>query len=513
VREAGRNLWDLRTPMRDGVELSTDLYLPEKGLEGGPYPVVLVRTPDNNQRPAHTKPAKHLADKGFAVALQDVRGRHDSQGTFRPFRDEGPDGYDTVEWVAAQDWCTGSVGMMGAGYSGFASWAAAGERPPHLTTIVSTSPMGGWQPGLVPLPMVQWLHATSARVWQEGRQVDWHRVLHHLPLGELGEAIGCRIPTWREWLEPAQVQALWDEVLPTAIDVPVLHTKGWYDGSAADLFLDAMRGSAAEQHLLAGPWNHVGVLAGGQHLGGVDFGESAVVDIEDVHTRWFDRWLRGGEQELTSRQFTTGTGTWREGADPATREETVPLGPGAFVYDPAHPVVIGDDLRFFPSPPVRWVEPSLDHRFVDRRDDVLVYDSAALEVTTEVLGRPRVTLFTSSDCPDTDWFVEVTDVAPSGTCLAVAFGAVRARYRDGGDALMSPDEVYELEIALPAVNHAFQAGHRIRLSVTSSRFPAYPRNLNTGDDPAEATELRVATNTVHHDSEHPSRLVLPVVAS
>jgi putative CocE/NonD family hydrolase len=504
--------------MRDGVELSTDLYLPEQGLDGGPFPVVLLRTEANNQHPSHTALAKQLADQGFAVALQDVRGRHDSQGSFRPFRDEARDGHDTVEWLAAQSWCDGKVGMMGAGYAGFCSWAAAGERPPHLVTLVSTAPMGGWQPGLVPLPMVQWLHANSARVWQEGRQVDWERVLQVLPLGAMPDAIGARMPTWREWLDPEQLQALWSEVLLTQpLDLPVLHVKGWYDGSAADRYLEAMRGSSAQQHLLAGPWDHVSVLEGGQHLGGVDFGKDAVVDIADVHVRWFDKHLRGGDQKLVTRRFTTGTGTWREG-DAATTDQVLHLSsatlgthpgddPDSFRYDPAHPVVIGDDLRFFPSPPVRWVEPSLDRRFVERRDDVLTYTSEELSSTTEVLGSPTVTLHTSSDCPDTDWFVEVTDVAPSGASQSVAFGAARAV------GPRSAGQVYELEIPLPAVNHAFQAGHRIRLLVTSSRFPSYPRNLNTGDPIADATEQRVATNTVHHDAAHPSRLVLPVVTA
>ena len=526
MREAGRNLWDLRTPVRDGVELSTDLYLPAGGLDSGPYPVVLLRTEANNQHPSHSGLAKHLADQGFAVALQDVRGRHDSQGSFRPFRDEARDGYDTVEWVASQDWCDGSVGMMGAGYAGFCSWAAAEERPPHLMTLVSTSPMGGWQPGLVPLPMVQWLHATSARAWQEGRQVDWERVLRVLPLGAMPDAIGARMPSWSEWLDPAGLAALWADVqLSQPPDLPVLHLKGWYDRSAADAYYDAMRGSSAEQVLLAGPWDHVSVLEGGRHLGGVDFGSDAVVDIADVHTRWFDRHLRNGSQDVVPRRFTTGAGGWREG-EAATSQQVLHLGagtlgagtlgpdpsgePDTFAYDPAAPVVIGADLRFFPSPPVRWVEPSLDRRFVERRDDVLTYDSDVLTAAVEVLGSPRVTLFTSCDCPDTDWFVEVTDVAPSGSSQSVAFGAVRARCVVG---LMAPDQVYELEIPLPAVNHAFQAGHRIRLSVTSSRFPSYPRNLNTGDDIANATELRIATNAVHHDAGHPSRLVLPVVTA
>ena len=488
MNEAGRWLWDVRTPMRDGVELSVDLHLPPGGLPGGPYPAVLVRTAEGNQRPALVTRARALAEAGFAVALQDVRGREDSDGVFAPFRDEGPDGYDTVEWVAAQDWCTGQVGMMGSGYAGWALWAAAHARPPHLTTLVSTSP---WSPGpasvpgALSLPRLAWLFAMSARVWQEAGPVDWEAVLRHVPLRDAASALGCRLPVWEQWLDDP---ASWQGPDAGTVDLPVLHVLGWDDTSGLSRYQDG----------------HVLVL-----------GEP---DADALHQDWFTHHLKDPAHPCpVSRVFVTGAEEWRDETYEPAPSTTLHLGdagalgaaaerPVSFRYDPSDPVVLTPDLVFFPSPPQERAPLPRDRRYLERRPDVLVWTGEAATEPLELAGRPTAVVRLSSDRPDTDVFVQLTDVAPGGQSTVVTTGGLRVRSRG---ALLTPGEVAELTVELGAVRHVLLPGHRLRLSLTSSWFPLVDRNLNTGGPVGSETEPLVATNTVHPGSH----LDLPVRSS
>lgn len=550
MKEAGRNLWDVRTPLRDGVELSSDVYFPEGGVEGGPYPLVLMRTPYGNQGAVPVLYARYLSDRGFVVALQDVRGRHDSDGTFYPFNDEGPDGYDSIEWFAEQEWCTGKVGMMGGSYVGWVQWIAARERPPHLSTIVSTAAAGKWQEelpyhnGMIYLPLLGWLNTVSGRLWNDSGPIDWQTVYRTLPLRRLDKAIGRDMPVLHDWLDHPLFDEYWKAVRLTAddfagIDLPVLHITGWYDGDQPGtlFFYDGMRAhspAAERQHLLVGPWDHAGTRTPSRTTGGVDFGEDAVVDVLAAHARWFDRWLKdddnGQDRDHRARYFATGSNVWRTGdAWPPAGTPTPyylrgegalrPEAPAAdepadsYRYDPDDPVIVATDWNFYATPPQVHADAPLDRRYVERRADVLVYTSDELTADLDVAGKARVTLFASSDCPDTDWVVLLTDVAPSGASTQLAQGAMRARFRESleREVLMTPGQVYEFTFEMGAMTHTFTRGHRIRVDVTSSYFPIYGRNLNTGGPNAEEFEPVVATNTVFHDGAHMSHITLPVV--
>jgi predicted acyl esterase len=552
-------LWGVPVPMRDGVALNTDIYLPEAGVDGGPYPAVVLRTPYSCQGDPIVTIAAHLARHGYAVALQDVRGRYGSGGEWEPFRREGPDGYDAIEWLAAQPWCTGRVGTMGTSYEGSAQWAAARERPPHLVTMVSTAAAGRWMEelpfdrGVLMLVILPWLHAVSGRIGRGPWLVpDLPDVLRALPLRTMDERLGHTLPVWREWLDHAQLDDYWRALRLTdadfgRIDLPVLHVTGWYDDDQPGaLFFHAGMCAhsprAADQHLVVGPWEHAGTRSPTRSVGGVDFGPDALEDIGELHRRWYDHWLKGNGNgpwpEPRARVFVGGANAWRNVyAWPPHDAEPRPLylrsdggantlaGNGrldadppsasdpadAFVYDPADPVPSDIDPRFYAPD---QVDTPLDERFKHRRDDVLVYTGAPLDAELVVTGQPVVHLFACTDGPDTDWFAALHDVAPSGASTMLAAGRLRARFADGLDreVPLEPLEPREFVVSLSAVGHRFDPGHRVRLTVTSSDFPRWDRNPNTGEPIGSGTTLRVATNRVLHTPARASHVVLPVAA-
>jgi len=546
-----RHLWDVGVPMRDGVRLSADIYLPPGNVEG-PYPTVLRRTPYDNSM---GKMAPFFAEHGYAFVSQDVRGRYDSEGDWYPFFNEGPDGYDTVEWIATQPWSNGKIGTMGGSYEGWYQWALARERPPHLVTMVSTAAGGRFMQelpfvnGLPGLWLLAWLHLVGGHTVQSETNVvvNWKEVFYHLPLKTMDEALGRTNTAWREWLSHPDLDDFWkrgrlDDDFKN-IDLPVLHITGWYDADqpGALYFYEGMINhspAADKQFILIGPWDHAGTFAPKQEFGGVKFPPEAIVDTSGAHLRWFDCWLKGIDNGLLNdkraRIFTMGENKWHD-------EDSWPLetavarkfylhsagrantlnGDGLLSSDPpvAEPT---DEYTYNPENPVEFVtnwnlyggtkEP-LDKRFIERRDDVLVYTSESLKQGLTICGRPFVTIYASSDCPDTDWVAMLSDVYPDGRSIYLGAGVLRARYRDSLERaeLMTPGKVYEFTFELTSTCIKFKPGHRVRLLITSSAFPVYARNPNTGHAIGEDAELRIAHQTIHHNSEYLSYIELPVV--
>jgi putative CocE/NonD family hydrolase len=544
---------NIRVPMRDGISLSTDLYLPEGH---GPFPVMVSRTPYDNTLEWLVAKGRRLADTGYAVAIQDVRGRFDSEGTYEPFRDEGPDGADTVAWLAAQPWSSGKVGMFGRSYSGWTQWTTATEDAPALKAIaprvMATDLHQGlvWRGGAFNLGvLLTWGLNTSGRTMQELAPIDWVEAFRALPLADTADEAAQDLRFWRDWVGHPAKDAYWEAVdyerRHAEMDVPALVMGGWYDLYADDVFrqfaaLRATNGAARHSQVIVGPWPHL--LSASTTTGSLDFGARSMLDLEAAELRFMDRWLRdepnGAEDDPPVRLFVMGSNRWRDAAEwplagtdwqrwhlhsagaantlagdgalgraaPATDET-----PDRFTYDPAHPVPTNGGGNCCTPELVPWGP--YDQRDLEMRTDVLCYTSEPLAADLEVIGPVRLELWASTDGPDTDWTGKLVDVWPSGRAINLCDGILRARFRDGPreERPLTPGEPTRYDIDLMVTGNTFRAGHRIRLEVSSSNFPRFDRNPNTGAPIGTSAETRVARQTVLHDAAHPSALILPVI--
>lgn len=541
--------FDVRVPMRDGITLSADIYRPKAA---GTYPVILSRTPYLKTGKFGIDRGRWFAGHGYVYISMDVRGRGDSDGLFRPYFNDGIDGYDAIEWVAAQPWSTGDVATVGGSYSARIQWLTALHRPPHLRAMVASvapsDPFVEVPTGTVGPMHLCWHHLTAGRVTQNMEAVDWAQIYTHLPLLTMDELAGRPSPHWREQLQHTQLDDFWAPLCYqqrfSEIDVPVLNLSGWYDDEQIGTPLNYMgmrRHGRTErarqgQRLLMGPWPH-GVYLTPTQLGEVDFGPAAKVDLQEIELRWFDHWLKGSDNGLATeppvRIFVMGENEWREETDwplPDTRFTNFYLhssgkansrhgdgvlsvaAPGAelpdtYAYDPADPV------PFLTEPTSSQIGGPDDYATVEERADVLVYTTPPLPEDVTVIGPVKLVLYGASSAPDTDFTAKLLDVHPSGFAQRLCDGMVRARFRDGMDKsqLIEPGRVYAYTIDLWNTAQVFKAGHCIRLEVASSAFPKYDRNLNTGGDIATGTELVVVQQTIYHDEARPSHLILPLI--
>jgi uncharacterized protein len=539
----------VRVPMRDGVALVADVYRP---AAAGRHPVVLTRTPYNRNSDAVVRAGRRFAADGFVYVAQDVRGRGDSDGEWVPYRNEGRDGYDTIEWAAAQPWSSGRVGTIGQSYTAYNQWLAAVEQPPHLAAMVvlasMTDPMGDvWisGPGGLPTPtMISWYHLTADRLMQNMQALDWERMNWHVPLLTMDEAAGRPNARWRSVITHSTLDAWWDPArYQNRLDrvrVPVLHVSGWYDDAlrATPMNFEGMRtrGPAAardHQRLVIGPWPHA--INSTARLGDVDFGPDALIDLHGLERDWFAQWLRGGPAVPgpRARLFLMGANRWMDADDwpvPGTRPTRWYLrsggranslrGDGRLALEPP-----GDEppdrYRSDPANPVPFLtEPSFaqlggpeDYRPVEQRDDVLVYTSPPFGEATAVCGPLRAVVFAASSARDTDFMVKVLDVWPSGYAQRLSDGMVRARFRGGMERqeLIEPGRVYEYAIDAWSTCQLFRPGHRVRVEVASSAFPKYDRNPNTGGPLGLEAVLQPADQAVYHDRRRASYVELPVV--
>jgi len=542
--------FDQRVPMRDGVALSADVYRPA-GDGGERVPAILMRTPYVKADTRTAETARAFAERGYAYVAMDVRGRGDSEGTFVPYVNDGQDGYDAIEWCAAQPWCDGAVGTIGASYPGRIQWLAALLRPPHLRAMVvlvtPSDPFVETPTGLPGPQHLCWLHYTSGRVNQPMETVDWGPIYSHLPLLTMDEQTGRRIPEWRANIEHARLDGYWRRICYQdrfeRVAVPVLHISGWYDDEQIGTPLNyagmteraGTPEARANQRLLMGPWGHR--VNTEQKLGEVDFGPRALIDLRGEQARWFDRHLKGDEAaapQTPVRIFVMGENAWRDEREwPLARTAWTPyylrgggransrFGDGALSPDRPAADEPADGYRYDPARPVPFItEPTSsqiggpdDYAAIQRRDDVLVYVTGPLARDTEVTGPVRVELYASSSAPDTDFMAMLLDVHPSGFAQRLCDGMVRARFRDGMDrpSPIEPGRIYKYEIDCWNTAQLFRAGHRIGVQVASSAFPKFDRNLNTGAPLGQTSEMAAAEQRIFHDAERPSAVILPII--
>jgi putative CocE/NonD family hydrolase len=550
---------------RDGVTLRADIYRP---AGEGPFPVLLTRTPYNKDNFAGF--GQQGAARGFMVVAQDVRGRYSSDGEWYPFKHESDDGYDTVEWAAALPHSNGKVGMFSGSYVGATQMLAAIAHPPHLAGIcpvVTASNyhenwtyQGGafeqwfnesWTSGLAQDTLNRTIREnTNARVGSTVLPLNQYPVFNISPPQNAAGLTSAVAPYFLDWLAHPAYDDYWKqwsiEENFQNIQVPALTIAAWYDifqGGSLRNYMGIKEHGGSEaarkgQHLLVAIGGHSGW---GRKVGDVDFGPQAPFDENEVTLDWYDYLFLGKQNEFAGkpvRIFVMGKNEWRdEDSWPLERARSTryflhssrnansvggdgalsTAAPGAeaadsYVYDPANPVpTVGGPLC---CDGTHLAGGPRDQKEVEARQDVLVFSTPPLEEDVEVTGPVSLDLFAKTSAADTDFTGKLVDVAPDGTAINLTEGILRARYRESTKAApkpIKPGEVYEYRIDLWSTSNVFLKGHRIRLEVSSSNFPRFDRNLNTGKDDATDGEMVKATNTVLHDGAHPSALILPVV--
>jgi putative CocE/NonD family hydrolase len=548
--------------MRDGVTLGADIYLPS-GTP--PFPVLLTITPYGKNGAARA--AATFKPQGYAVVAVDSRGLRASKGKWEPYIHEAQDGYDVQEWVGRQSWSNGKIGMFGTSYPAYTQVAPAQYRSQHVKAIVPVSAQSDNYGSVWASDGI--LHLAFAPTWaaqqeaiatrQPAPTADWTRLAWTLPLKAIPDKVSVRSQFLADVIAHDTHDTFWKRMSLRdkygEMDVPALHVTGWYDDLSQETqinFIGMRNGSRTAnakkwQRLVIGPWGHgVPRFQEGQGsfvFGDADFGPDVRIDFQSMQARWFDYHLKGVQNGVDSEApvkiFVMGANKWRDEQEwplaraRATRyyfhskgfansrfgdgtlstevpgEET----PDRYRYDPRNPVPTHGghgccDYTFAAMGP-------LDQRVNQQRPDVLVYSTAPLSEDTEVSGIPEVQLAFTTDVTDTDFFVTLTDVYPDGKAINVTEGQLRTRFRESTErpTLLTPNTEYTATIKLWGTSNVFKKGHRIRVAVTSSNFPRFARNLNSGKPAAEEAEqdIRVATQTIRHSGARASAIVLPIV--
>ena len=554
---------NLAVPMRDGVRLYADVYRPARE---GKFPVLVTRTPYGKQRDGSQEAQIKYAQRGYVSVIQDTRGRFESEGRWDPFRYEAEDGYDTVEWAARQPWSNGKVGMQGGSYLGNVQWQAAAQSPPSLVAIfpavASTSLYHntwyhggafklalafGWgavrNPRRVMYPQYWHTESYAPEEWR------YENLLWGLPLKSIDlKSSGQPVQHFRDWIAHESYDSYWKAISIEEkfdqVKVPAHVHGGWFDlllGGTLNGYTGIRKSGGSERarrgtKMTVGAWGH----GPSQKFGDVDFGPEANRSLWERNLQWFDHHLKGLdnglEREPPVEIFYMGVNRWAHHDDwplPGTRFTAFYLSSGGqansargdgrlgpekpagapsdeFTYDPRHPVPTlgGNDCCGAPIP-----AGPVDQRPVEARHDVLVYTSGILKEPLAIAGPVKMKLHASTDGADTDYFIKLVDLHPNGFAMNIAEGILRARFRKGLDRpeLVKPGEAYEYEIDMRGTANVFLPGHRIRVDVTSSNFPQYDRNPNTGEALGRSDKMRTARQTVFHTPERASHIVLPVV--
>jgi putative CocE/NonD family hydrolase len=575
--KSARRITEVGIPMRDGITLAADIYMPDASVLPAPAVICINNGYDKSPlfRPlspvigvegqqsgyGFARESFLFQDHGYIYVNVDERGRGKSEGEHSDVRKaglpspygDGPDAYDVIEWVARQEWCNGMVATTGGSMLGSSQYIAAFERPPHLSCILPIAAGGLW------LTEREWENgcyhlygSVSMAIRTRGRlmhnvalhSTNWKELLAKLPLEAVIEQVNH--PVTMEVLRHDRLDDFWKPRMLDGkrreITMPALHIAGWLDHRQTRGMLKgyewARESPAADQQwLIVGPWNHGDALFHPSHkYPGRDFGRDAAIELDQIKLDWYARWLRGDQESWRDvpkvQLFETGTNVWRSSDNwPLPGHDEVLYFSGAgegllspvlstvaatrtYRYDPADPLISYDPMDTVMSAPWNPAKyPDGDHQaYQVGRADVLRYTSAPLQAEVATSGWPRLRFFASSDCDDTEFHVRLADVQPDGRAVEIAFGCVRASYRDSLEhpTPLTPGEVHEFNVELTPITHAFVPGHSIRVTITSSDFPAYARSLNRFGSYATLADPRIAQNTIHDGASTPSQVILPV---
>jgi uncharacterized protein len=552
--------------MRDGVKLATDVYRPAE--LSGPLPAILIRTPYNKQGSAGA--GNLFASHGYVVVIQDVRGKFESEGDYRIYQGDMTDWSDAFDWIGAQPWSSKRVGTYGCSYLGEGQIVAAQQRHPfHYAAIAqaaggnlgrvgrhrtfwgsveggtnSVSINFGWMP--------TW--ASIDKGQRPAPKVEFPTFLQTLPLIDMTDRAGSPSWDWRNFLERSPDDPWWDKqgylTADDSVGVATLHVSSWFDMAAEALIereifeKNAINARAKNQYAIISPTVHcVSERASAQtRAGSLEVGD-ARLRYWDTYLAWYDRWLKGNERAIDSvpriQYYTIGRNAWQTsdrwpvsrmretpfylrsdgGANTSKGNGRLSLTPprgrepaDTFTYDPANPVPSrGGSICCTGDP--KDVAGSFDQTDLEQRPDVLVYTGDVLTDGLELSGYMRAVINISSNAPDTDVTVKLLDVFPDGRAMNIVEGITRARYRKSyaKPEMMKPNTVYEVPVDLHATSWYLAPGHRLRVEISSSNFPRFDRNLNTGGKNYDETSWKVAKNSIHHSNNQLSRLILPVV--
>jgi uncharacterized protein len=554
--------WAVKIPLRDGVRLNATVYRPKE--PGAPAPCIFTLTPYIGD--SYHDRAMYFAAHGLPFLLVDVRGRGNSEGAFMPFAQEINDGYDVVEWLAAQPYCNGKVAMWGGSYAGFDQWATAKNRPPHLATIV---PAAAAFPG-VDFParnnisyqyLMQWLTYTAGHALQTKLFADsdfwpalWReRFTTGQPFSNLEHALGGDEPVLREWIGHPSVDDYMDRMVPTsdqfkALDIPILTITGSYDDDqpgALEYYRQFMRAASpaqrAKHFLIIGPWDHAATRTPRTPIGGIDFGPASLLDLPQVHVEWY-RWaMAGGARPAFLKDavayYVMGAEEWRyAGSLEKVTAEAKPLllnsssnptqilssgvlqpqdakrsfgQPDHFVYDPRDVSIADLESRVDPSD-------LTDQRLLFAQEGrELVYHSDAFEKSTEVSGFFRLSAWIALDQPDTDIQAQVFEITANGRSILLSTDRIRARYRESlrVAALITTRKplLYDFK-RFTFVSRLLAAGSRLRLVVGPINSIYTQKNYNSGKSVSDETlaDAHAVMVTLVHDQAHPSTLYVPL---
>jgi uncharacterized protein len=560
AEEAVDLLWGVKIPLRDGVKLNASVYRPKQIDQ--PLPVIFTLTPYTAD--TYYLRALYFARNGYVFVLVDVRGRGNSEGVFEPMRNEAHDGYDVVEWLARQSWSNGNVAMWGGSYAGFDQWATLKELPPHLKTIV---PAAAAYPSVefpffnnvFPPSDMQWLTLTSgvtanwSTFYEQSFWIEKFRELYltHAPFSDLGKLVGNLSTHFNHWLEHPTPDAYWQLMSPTAsdyrrMDLPILSITGDYDedqrGALHYYRMHMQYGSAearGRHYLMIGPWDHAGTRTPTREVGGLKFGDAAMLDLNELHKEWYGWTLKNGDRPKFLKNhvayYLLGADEWKysESLDAISNEKRIlflnsdghandvfrsgtldenPGGapPDTYVYDPL-------DVR-----PAQLEQGEIKAYVTDQRyalnlfGNGLVYHSEPFVEDTEITGNIRFVVWISMDVPDTDFEVDVYEIMPDGTSINLTSDMMRARYRESPTVgkLVSPGEINRYDFnTFQFFSRRIAKGSRLRLILKCPNSIYWEKNYNSSGVVAEESgkDARTAHIKVYHDSEHASFLELPLV--